>query len=85
LVIIALFKKEFFFKEGGVPFECGFGMLSSSGVPFSFQFFLVALLFLIFDVEISVISSYPLEPVGVKSLLFLFFFLRFLSLGLLYE
>ena len=34
-------------------FECGFNNLSFFRLPFSIQFFLVGVLFLIFDVEIS--------------------------------
>lgn len=35
-----------------VAFECGFDPISSSRIPFSLPYFLVALLFLVFDMEI---------------------------------
>nr|ALO64638.1 NADH dehydrogenase subunit 3 [Andrena haemorrhoa] len=42
------------------PFECGFNPLSSPRLPFSIQFFLVTLMFLIFDIEIILIV--PMLP-----------------------
>lgn len=36
-------------------YECGFDSFESARVPFSVQFFLVGLLFLLFDLEISLL------------------------------
>nr|WPW46612.1 NADH dehydrogenase subunit 3 [Halobates maculatus]WPW46625.1 NADH dehydrogenase subunit 3 [Halobates maculatus] len=42
-------------REKMTPFECGFDPKSSSRMPFSIQFFMIAIIFLIFDVEIVIL------------------------------
>nr|UZT67496.1 NADH dehydrogenase subunit 3 [Ganaspini sp. ZJUH 20220007] len=48
-------KKIKFNRNKLTPFECGFDPLSSMRLPFSIQFFLISIIFLIFDIEISLI------------------------------
>nr|YP_010268849.1 NADH dehydrogenase subunit 3 [Halovelia novoguinensis]UIG88254.1 NADH dehydrogenase subunit 3 [Halovelia novoguinensis] len=48
-------KKDKNNREKMTPFECGFDPKSSSRMPFSMQFFMIAIIFLIFDVEIIII------------------------------
>lgn len=72
-------------KELWSQFECGFNIINPSHIPFSIQFFVVALLFLIFDVEIALILSYPLEVTSTKRALLISSFILILTIGLLYE
>lgn len=50
-----------------IAFECGFNPFSTSGGVFSMPFFLISLIFLLFDVEIILLCFYPIIG-GVISL-----------------
>nr|YP_010745342.1 NADH dehydrogenase subunit 3 [Cirripectes castaneus]YP_010745692.1 NADH dehydrogenase subunit 3 [Cirripectes randalli]YP_010757255.1 NADH dehydrogenase subunit 3 [Cirripectes stigmaticus]YP_010957323.1 NADH dehydrogenase subunit 3 [Cirripectes polyzona]WET59041.1 NADH dehydrogenase subunit 3 [Cirripectes castaneus]WET59054.1 NADH dehydrogenase subunit 3 [Cirripectes castaneus]WET59067.1 NADH dehydrogenase subunit 3 [Cirripectes castaneus]WET59080.1 NADH dehydrogenase subunit 3 [Cirripecte len=70
------------------PYECGFDPLGSARLPFSMRFFLVAILFLLFDLEIALLLPLPWGD-QLSSPLTTFFWaalvLLLLTLGLIYE
>nr|YP_010895086.1 NADH dehydrogenase subunit 3 [Dideopsis aegrota]WJW73612.1 NADH dehydrogenase subunit 3 [Dideopsis aegrota] len=55
MIATILSKKSYSDREKSSPFECGFDPMSSSRLPFSLKFFLITIIFLIFDVEIALI------------------------------
>nr|YP_001054783.1 NADH dehydrogenase subunit 3 [Astronotus ocellatus]BAF46812.1 NADH dehydrogenase subunit 3 [Astronotus ocellatus] len=70
------------------PYECGFDPLGSARLPFSLRFFLVAILFLLFDLEIALLLPLPWGD-QLSSPLMTFIWalaiLVLLTLGLIYE
>nr|QLY89981.1 NADH dehydrogenase subunit 3 [Epidalea calamita] len=70
------------------PYECGFDPLGSARLPYSMRFFLVAILFLLFDLEIALLLPTPWAvqlPNPTLSIFWASLILILLTLGFIYE
>ncbi len=69
------------------PYECGFEAFEDSRLKFDVRFYLVAILFIIFDLEIAFLFPWAvaLDEIGVFGLLAMGLFLTILVIGFIYE
>nr|AQP29686.1 NADH dehydrogenase subunit 3 [Coatitermes sp. 2 TB-2017] len=75
-------------REKSSPFECGFDPKNSARLPFSSRFFLIAVIFMIFDVEIALLLPMPITMMtsNMKSWMIISSaFLLILIIGLYHE
>ena len=69
------------------PYECGFEAFDDSRMKFDVRYYLVAILFIIFDLEIAFLFPWAvaLDSVGTFGLLAMALFLAILVVGFVYE
>nr|YP_010372412.1 NADH dehydrogenase subunit 3 [Mogera hainana]UPA56125.1 NADH dehydrogenase subunit 3 [Mogera hainana] len=89
LVLIAFWLPQLnMYTEKSSPYECGFDPMGSARLPFSMKFFLVAITFLLFDLEIALLLPLPWasQTNDVKTVLTMALVLiSLLALSLAYE
>jgi NADH-quinone oxidoreductase subunit A len=69
------------------PYECGFEAYEDSRMKFDVRYYLVAILFIVFDLEIAFLFPWAvaLQHIGVFGLAAMGFFLLILVVGFIYE
>jgi NADH-quinone oxidoreductase subunit A len=69
------------------PYECGFGAFENSHLPFDVRFYLVAILFILFDLETAFFFPWALvlRNIGWFGFFAMMMFLSLLVIGFIYE
>lgn len=68
-------------------YECGFPPISSARMPFDIRFYLVAILFIVFDLETAFLFPWAVvfRAIGMYGFLSMLAFLSILVIGFVYE
>jgi len=74
-------------KDKLEPYECGFEPFSDARSKFDIRFYLVAILFIIFDLEVAFLVPWAisLNMIGKTGFFSMMFFLFVLTIGFIYE
>ncbi|MEM6602542.1 MAG: NADH-quinone oxidoreductase subunit A [Pseudomonadota bacterium] len=74
-------------KEKNSPYECGFEPFEDARMKFDVRFYLVSLLFIIFDLEVAFLFPWAivLEDIGQAGFWSMMIFLGILTVGFIYE
>ncbi len=74
-------------SEKSAPYECGFEAFEDSRMKFDVRYYLVAILFIIFDLEIAFLFPWAivLDRIGLFGFAAMALFLGILTIGFIYE
>lgn len=75
------------YEEKLTPFECGFDAFENARMRFDVRYYLVAILFILFDLEIAFMFPWAVvyKDLGVYGFWAMFVFLLILTIGFVYE
>ena len=87
LAVNLIFAPHSPYEEKSSAFECGFHSFQQTRSPFNISFFIFALLFLLFDLEILLIYPYVVSSYtnGSYGLIIMLIFFVMLTLGFVFE
>ena len=87
IVINLIFSPQHPDPEKLSAYECGFEPFEDSRIEFDVRFYLVAILFIIFDLEIAFLFPWAISlgNIGLLGFLSMMFFLFILTIGFIYE
>jgi NADH-quinone oxidoreductase subunit A len=73
--------------EKNSPYECGFEAFEDARMKFDVRYYLVAILFILFDLEIAFLFPWAivLQDIGWFGLVAMLIFLGILTVGFIYE
>ena len=74
-------------SDKGSPYECGFEAFEDAHMKFDVRYYLVAILFIIFDLEIVFLFPWAvvLDKIGLVGFVAMLVFLAILVVGFIYE
>jgi NADH-quinone oxidoreductase subunit A len=74
-------------SEKNSPYECGFEAFEDARMKFDVRYYLVAILFILFDLEIAFLFPWAvvLKDIGMFGFLSMMLFLGILVVGFIYE
>jgi NADH-quinone oxidoreductase subunit A len=83
----SIFSKSHPDAAKNAPYECGFPAFENSRIPFDVRFYLVAILFIIFDLETAFFFPWALalRRIGWFGFFAMMLFLGLLVIGFIYE
>lgn len=86
VVLGRLFGPKASFEEKDEPFECGEKQIVSPKQRFSVRFYLVAMIFIVFDIEAVFLFPWAVlfRPLGLFGFVEMFVFIVILTIGLIY-
>ena len=82
--LIGVYKAD---AQKNSPYECGFEAFEDARMKFDVRYYLVAILFILFDLEIAFFFPWAivLDDIGVYGFGAMMFFLAVLVIGFIYE